>query len=172
MNKLFFFFLATVFLFSFAATSHAGDAFVQGGLIVRPSDVDVSDRWLIDFGSDYGVAPDRQVTLGFEIATAYYTEDFGNETLHIVPINGWANVKYKVPLNGFRPFGGGGLGLISTYIRDGGSDYGKDFGFHLVGGIELGSITGAGLVLQIQGQKAFSNSDLPFTWIFLGGIKF
>jgi hypothetical protein len=152
------------------AISQASDGFIKGGFIMHPSDVDLSNRWLVAFGSDY-VAAD-QFSIGFELQTAYYSDDSFEPTIRIVPLNLFANVKYKGPFGGVRPYVGGGLGLISTFFNAGDSDYVHDFGYHIMGGLELGREDGAALILEIQGQQKFSGDINPFNIIFFGGVRF
>lgn len=152
-------------------TVQASDGFFKAGFALKPSDVDLSDRWLVAFGSDYMIA--GQFSMGFELQTAYYSDNNFDPALHYVPLNLFANVKYKAPYGGVRPFVGGGLGLISTFFNAGKSDYISDFGFHLVGGVELGHEDGAAFLLELQGQQNLSSElDTPFVIIFFGGVKF
>lgn len=157
-------------LFLSALTAQASDAFFKGGIILHPSDVSASNRWLIAFGSDYVLA--EQFCLGFELQTAYYSDSSFDPTLRYVPLNLFANVKYKAPFGIARPFVGGGLGLISTFFNAGDSTYIHDFGYHLVGGAEFGSEDGAALVLELQTEQKLSGDNKPFNIIFFGGIKF
>lgn len=161
------------------AITQASDAFFKGGFILHPSsldtlsgnfDVSLSDRWLVAFGSDY-VAAD-QFSIGFELQTAYYSDDSFDPTIRTVPLNLFANVKYKGPFGGVRPYVGGGLGLISLFFNASDSEYIHDFGYHIMGGLELGSEEGAALVLELQGQQKLSGSDKPFNIIFFAGVKF
>lgn len=161
------------------AISQASDGFLKGGFILHPSNVDtllgnadisLSDRWLVAFGSDY-VAAD-QFSIGFELQTAYYSDDTFDPTIRTVPLNLFANVKYKGPFGGVRPYVGGGLGLISLFFNASDSEYIHDFGYHIMGGIELGREDGAALVLEIQGQQKFSGDVNPFNIIFFAGVKF
>ena len=157
-------------LFLPALSAQASDAFFKGGFMLKPSDADLSDRWLLGFGSDYVIA--EQFSLGFECQTAYYSDSSFHPTVHYVPLDLFANVKYKAPFGGARPFVGGGLGLISTFFNAGKSDYISDFGFHIVGGVEIGSEEGKALLLELQGEQNLSGNNAPFTIKFFGGIKF
>jgi len=151
--------------------AHAGDAYVKGGLILKPSeDIDLSDRYLIDFGSDYFVAD--FVGIGWEVATAYYSEDFGTETFHIVPLNVWGNVKIAPPTEGLRPFGKAGIGVLTTFVSFAGeSDNESNLGFHFTGGLEIGAPGRVAFVVEFQGQKEFDDNR-EFTVILLAGIQF
>ncbi len=82
-------------------------------------------------------------------------------TATVVPINGFFNIKYKSGSLGARPFFGGGLGLVSTLsFVSNETDWANDFGYHLLGGVELGK-----LVLELQIQGAFeSDVDTEFTF--------
>ncbi len=152
-------------------SAHAGDAYIKGGFILHPTEnLDLSERYLIDFGSDYFVSD--FVGLGWEVATAYYSEDFGGETFHVVPLNVWGNVKIAPPTEGIRPFGKAGLGLLTTFVSFGGeNDNQSNLGFHFTGGLELGAPGRVAFVLELQGQKEFADNR-DFTWIFLAGVQF
>jgi hypothetical protein len=88
---------------------------------------------------------------GFEVQTSVYRQDVvaSGPTATVLPLNGFANIKYKSGSLGARPFGGGGLGLVS-HLRfvSNETDWANDIGYHLLGGVELGRLT---LELQIQG---------------------
>ena len=149
-----------------AGSVYAGDGFLKAGLIIKPKDdLSASDRYLIDFGSDYQVG--YMVGIGWEIATAYYSQDFGGTTLRTVPINTFFNVKIMPPSEGIRPFGKVGVGALTTILNiDNNTDHSTDAAIHFSGGVEL-----AKFVVELQGQKRFkSNSD--FTWIVLAGFVF
>jgi len=151
--------------------AHAGDAYIKGGLILKPTeDLDISDRYLIDFGSDYFVSD--FVGIGWEVGSAYYSEDFGGETFHVVPLNAWGNVKIAPPLEGLRPFGKAGIGVLTTFASFGGeNDHQSNLGFHFTGGLELGAPGRVAFVVELQGQKEFADNR-EFTVILLAGIQF
>jgi hypothetical protein len=172
MRKVLWAGLCIIAIFSFAhvKASYAGDAFVKGGIILRPSeDLDVSDRYLISFGSDYPIA--EYVGLGFEIATAYYHFDFGEDDIHQVPLNGWVNVKATMPMEGLRPFAKAGMGVLGVLVFGEVEDQTSDVGIHFTGGIEFGALGGTGFIAELQWQKAF-DEDRPYTVILMGGVKF
>ena len=163
----------TVLLFCLSLVSlsaHASEPFFKGGFILHPSDNDLSDRWLVAFGSDYVIA--HQFSLGVEVQTAYYQTKLTSTTLRYVPLNVFANVKYKGPFGGVRPYVGGGLGLISTFFNAGDSEYIHDFGYHLMGGVELGHLEGAAFVVEMGAYQAFSADSNPFIITFLAGVRF
>ena len=140
----------------------AGDAFFKGGVIFQPRDVGFEGRWRIAFGSDFPMNLSETLFAGFEIQTSVYRQDVtaSGPTATWVPINGFANVKFKSGSLGARPFGGGGLGLVSNLrFVSNETDWGNDFGYHLLGGVELGR-----LVLELQVQGAFDpDADTEFT---------
>jgi hypothetical protein len=125
----------------------AGDAFLKGGVVVEPRDVGFEGRWRVSFGSDYAVNFHETVFVGFELLGSVYRQDVvGGGTATIVPGNGFVNVKYKSSSLGARPFGGGGLGLVGDLrFVSSETQWNKNFGFHLMGGVELGR-----LVLEFQ----------------------
>ena len=152
-------------------TAQAGDAYVKGGLILEPAEnLDISDRYLIDFGSDYFVSD--FLGIGWEVGTAYYSEDFGGETLHVVPLNIWGNVKIAPPTEGLRPFGKAGIGVLTRLVSFGGDhEHESNLGFHFTGGLELGAPGRIAFVVELQGQKEFADNR-DFTVILLAGIQF
>jgi len=162
MRKIF---LGTFILLVLCTTVFAGDAFLKAGLIVKPKDdLSASDRYLIDFGSDYRVG--YMVGLGWEIATAYYSQDFAGDKLRTVPINSFVNIKISPPNNeSVRPFGKIGFGAITNVVNyKSNTNTETKAAFHLAGGVELGHF-----VAEIQGIKRFkSGSD--FTIALLGGV--
>ena len=88
--------IALLFL-SLAASSSAGDAFVRGGVIFHPRDLEFAGRWRANFGSDYAVNFAQTIYVGFEVQSSAFRQDVaGSErTATLVPINGFVNVKYK-----------------------------------------------------------------------------
>jgi hypothetical protein len=69
-------------------------------------------------------------------------------------------VKYKTATAPVRPYGGGGIGMLSTLIFDGGSTWNKQFGIHVMGGAEFGSLEETAFVAEIQLVKPLSG-DWP-----------
>ena len=133
----------------------SGDAFFRGGVIVSPSDIELEARWRISFGSDYPVDFAETIYVGFELQTSLFQQDVADSsrTATLFPANGFVNVKYKSGDIGLRAYGGGGLGLISTFILlSGANDWESDLGFHLVGGVELGRLS-----VELQLQRPFSS---------------
>ena len=147
--------VAVVFLTLWSTLAGAGDAFLRGGVIVSPRDIEFEGRWRIGFGSDYPVNFEETIYVGFELQTSVFRQDVADtpRTATLFPANGFINVKYKSGNIGVRPYGGGGLGLISTFILlSGANDWKSDFGFHLVGGVELGRLS-----VELQLQRPFSS---------------
>jgi hypothetical protein len=144
-----------------AGPALAGDTFLKGGVIFQPRDVGFEGRWRAAFGSDYPVNFSETLFAGFEVQTSVYRQDVvaSGPTATVVPLNGFANIKYKSGSLGARPFGGVGLGLVSDLrFVSNQTDWVSDFGYHLLGGVELGRLS---LELQIQG--AFdSDADTEF----------
>jgi hypothetical protein len=154
-------FLVLVFL---CGSAFAGDAFAKFGVIVKPTDdLGLSDRYLIDFGSDYRVA--YMVSLGWEIGTAYYSQDFAGDQLRTVPINTFVNLKVSPPNEGVRPFGKIGFGAITNIVNfKSNTDTETKAAFHLTGGVEAGHF-----VAELQGIKRFKTGS-EFTVVLLGGL--
>ena len=149
----------------------AGDAFLKGGLVVSPSkDIPFKDKWRLSFGSDY--MQWDQLGIGFELQMAYSSEKILNETFHYVPLNIFVNVKYKTATAPVRPYGGGGVGMLSTLVFDGGSTWNKQAGIHVMGGAEFGSLEETAFVAELQIVKPVSGSGSKATQIHLyAGIK-
>ena len=160
--------LALLFL-GLAASSSAGDAFFRGGVIFHPRDIGLAGRWRANFGSDYAVNFSESIYLGFEIQISGFRQDVaGSErTATLVPADGFINLKYKSGSIGARPYGGGGIGLISTLVLlAGDNSWDNSMGYHLLGGVELGALS-----LELQLQRAFeSGSDM--TYAFYAGFVF
>lgn len=145
--------VVTMGLFTLAAPASAGDAFFRGGLILQPRDVGIEGRWRASFGSDYAVNFDETVFVGFELQTSVFRQDVADTdaTATIVPGNGFINVKVKSGNLEVRPYGGGGVGLLSDFFFvGGGTEWVKDAGFHLLGGVELGRFS-----VELQLQRLF-----------------
>ena len=160
--------VALLFL-GLAVSSSAGDAFVRGGVIFHPRDFEFAGRWRADFGSDYAVNFSQTIYVGFEFQSSAFRQDVaGSErTATLVPINGFVNVKYKSGSIGARPYGGGGIGLISTFVLlAGDNNWNNSMGFHLLGGVELGALS-----LEVQLQRAFESGS-GTTYAFYAGFVF
>ncbi len=159
--------LGMVFVSLVASSAGAGDAFLRGGLIFHPRDIGFEGRWRADFGSDYAVNFAETVFLGFELQTSVYRADVFETTATVVPANGFINVKVKSSNIGLRPYGGGGMGLLSNFVFvSGSSEWSKDFGYQLVGGIEFGRLS-----LELQIQRAFE-SGAETSWGAYAGFVF
>lgn len=146
----------------------AGDAFFRGGIIFHPTDLGIEGRWRVDFGSDYAVNYSETVYVGFEVQTSVYRQDvMGGGSATFVPLDGFVNVKVKSGNIGARPYGGGGLGLISQFSRiEGDFDWDNALGFHLLGGVDLGRLS-----LELQMQRAFESGSAT-TWAAYAGFLF
>ena len=146
---------AVVFLALWSTPAAAGDAFLRGGVIFSPRNIEFEGRWRISFGSDYPVNFAETIFVGFELQSSVFRQDVADTTriATLFPANGFVNVKYKSGDIGVRPYGGGGLGLISTFVLlSGANDWESDLGFHLVGGVELGRLS-----VELQLQRPFSS---------------
>ena len=157
-----------VFLVALGSTSvDAGDAFLRGGVIFQPRDIGFEGRWRAAFGSDYAVNFGETIYVGFELQTSVYRQDVldSPRTATLFPANGFVNVKYKSGNIGVRPYGGGGLGLISTFrLLSGNNDWESEMGFHVMGGIELSRFS-----VELQLQRPFA-SDSEMTYAVYAGF--
>jgi hypothetical protein len=152
--------LAAAFLLT-AGPALAGDAFFKGGVILHPRDLGFEGRWRAAFGSDYPVNFSETLFAGVEVQTSVYRQDLtaSGPTATVVPINGFFNIKYKSGSLGARPFGGGGLGLVSSLnFVSNETEWVNDVGWHILGGVEFGKLT---LELQVQGGFE-SDADTEF----------
>jgi hypothetical protein len=151
-----------------AIPADAGDAFFKGGVIFAPRDVGFEGRWRLAFGADYPVNFAETLLAGFELQGSVYRQDVvqGGPTATVVPGNAFFNVKYKSSSLELRPFAGAGLGLVGD-VRwlSGEFDWNKEFGYHLLGGIEFGR-----LVVELQILGAF-DSEVDTQWAgFVGFV--
>jgi len=148
-------------LLAVSAQALAGDTFLKGGVIFHPRDVGFEGRWRATFGSDYPVNFSETLFAGFEVQTSIFRQDVttSGPTATVVPLNGFANVKYKSGSLGTRPFGGVGLGLVSDLrFVSNETDWPNDVGWHILGGVEIGRLS-----LELQVQGAFdSDADTEF----------
>ena len=147
--------------------AHAGDAFLRGGVIFEPRDIGFAGRWRASFGSDYPVTLSETVFVGFELQTSVFRQDVpgtdGSATL--VPGNGYINLKFKSGNPELRPYAGGGIGLLSTFVFiGGGNEWVRDAGFHVLGGVELG-----GLSVELELSRTFEESA-DTTWAVYAGF--
>ena len=151
--------------------ANAGDAFFKGGIIVSPAkDISLKYRWRVSFGSDY--MNWDQLGIGFEVHMAYSSETIDEDTFHYIPLNIFVNVKYKMAKEGVRPYGGGGIGMLSTMIFDGGSHWDKRAGIHFMGGAEFGSLEQTAFVAELQLVKPISGTGSKDLEVHLyAGIK-
>lgn len=160
--------VALLVLGLWASPAHAGDAFLRGGVIFHPRDIGFEGRWRAAFGSDYAVNFAETFYVGFEIQTSVYRQDVSgtSSTATVIPANGFVNVKYKSGNIGVRPYGGGGIGLLSTFVvLSGSNDWNNDMGFHFMGGIELGAFS-----LELQLQRAFESGSETSYAVYAGFV--
>jgi hypothetical protein len=151
--------------FSAAGPAAASDAFFKGGFVVRPSSTQLSDRWLLSFGSDYPINYEETLFVGFELQTAYYRERVGADTVQIVPGHGFINAKFKSAQPHVRPYGGGGLGALTFFgFLPGDTNWNRSFAFHLLGGVELGRLS-----VELQAARAFESGG-RLRWSLLFGL--
>ncbi len=162
--------LAAMVVFAAPTTTLAGDAFLKLGWIFHPDRGSFSNAWLVSVGSDWGVHP--QAFVGLEFQGAYYTDSFMDFVdVKTVPANVFLNFKWKSESEGLRPFVGGGMGMVSNYVRitsveEDEAEWTKDAGIQFMGGLEFNQRW----VIEVLGQKAFDDVR-KWNWMFLGGIR-
>jgi opacity protein-like surface antigen len=152
------------------AVSLAGDAYVKLGITVHPDLGDFSNRWFFSGGSDWGFRP--QAFWGIEFQGAYRSEEEGGIKVTQVPANVLFNLKWKSEEEGVRPYAGGGLGLISSYVKvegfgDEENEWIKDAGFQFMGGVEFNRA----FAVEFLGQRVFDD-DADWFWSVLFGLRF
>ncbi len=163
--------LTAAVLMSAPAVTLAGDAFLKLGINTNSDLGGFSDRWFASVGSDWG-AFGPQGFIGLEFQGAYHSTSEGGVSVKAVPANVFVNVKWKSEAEEFRPYLGGGVGLVSTYVKVSGfgvteNEWFKDAGFQFMGGLELNRA----YVVEFMGQKVFeSNTD--WLWSVLFGLRF
>lgn len=159
---------AAALVASVSQPASAGDAFVRFGAIFHPRDIGFEGRWRVSFGSDYPVNLEETIFVGFEAQTSVYRQDVvGGGAATFVPLNGLVNVKVKASALDVRPYGGGGIGLLSQFSQiQSDFNWDSDLGFQLLGGVELGR-----LGLELQLQRAFQ-SDAETSFAFFVGFVF
>ena len=143
----------------------AGDAFFKGGFMFHPAGTDLSDRWLLSFGSDYPLNYDETFFLGFELETAYYREPVGGATVQVVPGHGFLNAKFKGGTRDVRPYAGAGFGAFTFFVfLPDDNRWDRDFAFHLLGGVELGRVA-----VELSATRSFESGE-EFRWVLLFGF--
>lgn len=143
----------------------AGDAFLKLGLTFKPDVGGFSDRWMIHVGSDWGVS--EVVFVGLEFQSAYRS-DPGRT---VVPANVMVNCLWKSEAEEIRPYAGGGVGMVSAYVKteflgDTEHEWNYNAGLQLMGGVEFNRKW----VVELRGQRVLEEGT-KFAWSFLGGIR-
>jgi opacity protein-like surface antigen len=151
------------------ATSLAGDAFLKLGITFEPDLGDISDKWFISAGSDWGFHP--QGFWGLEFQGSYRTETENGAKATWVPANVLLNFKWKSEAEEVRPYAGAGVGLISNYFKlsyngQEESEWIKDAGFQFMGGVEFNRR----FAVELMGQRIFEEGA-DWLWSFLAGIR-
>ena len=161
--------LAVVGILIAPTASFAGDAFLKLGITFDPDLGSFSNKWFVSAGSDWGFHP--QGFWGLEFQGAYRSETEDDIKIVWVPANVFLNFKWKSEAESVRPYAGGGVGLISSYIKasfEGESEHEwvKDAGFQFMGGVEFNRKFAG----ELLGQKAFED-DAEWFWSVLFGIR-
>jgi len=137
-------------------SAEAGDAFFRGGLIFYPEGLDFAQRWFLSFGSDYGLNLDETIFAGVEVQGSAFRQDTTvGSTAWVIPANGFFNIKYKSPSFGLRPYAGGGIGMVTSFVFvDGRNDWERDVAWHVLGGLEFGRTS-----VELQIQRPFESGS-------------
>lgn len=149
----------------------AGDAFLKLGINTNSDLGGFSDRWFASVGSDWG-AFGSQGFIGLEFQGAYHSTSEGAFSVKSVPANVFVNVKWKSEAEAVRPYVGGGVGLVSTYVKISGfgestNEWFKDAGFQFMGGVEFNRKW----AVEFMGQTVFE-SEPDWLWSVLFGLRF
>lgn len=152
-----------------ASISMAGDAFLKGGYKqFRGEDADKFDTYIISGGSDYKLIP--YFSLGFEI-------QYSHKKVEEERFN-WLNIYLNAKLYAYggavRPFVGGGMGLqtATTFVGElEDTEFKKEIGYQLLGGVAIGPPGALGLVLEVQLQLPKDLDGITAVH-FMGGIVF
>ena len=149
-----------------APSAEAGDAFFRGGIIFYPEGLDFPQRWFLSFGSDYALNLDETIFAGVEVQGSAFRQDTtSGATAWVIPANGFFNVKYKSPSFGLRPYAGGGIGMITSFVFvDGSNDWNRNAAWHFLGGLEFGRTS-----VELQIQRAFESGSST-TYSVLAGF--
>jgi len=81
------------------------------------------------------------------------------------------NCLWKSETEGIRPYAGGGVGLVSSYVEteflgEKEHEWVKDAGMQIMGGVEFNRKW----VVELRGQRILEDGE-DFAWSFLGGIR-
>jgi hypothetical protein len=169
--------LAIVVTLVLPATTFAGDAFVKLGINLATSQdmADLggfADRWFFSGGTEWGWIEERGF-VGFDIQTAVHSMDFTGGTVRVVPFNLFGTVKWKSAAQTVRPYAGGGVGLMSQWVKvedtmgNSAQDYFSDTGMEFMGGVEFDRK----FVTEFMGQKVFQDGA-PWLYSVLFGYRF
>jgi len=151
-----------IMIMLFAKHLEAANKFFKAGVIVFPS-MTLAERWRIAAGADFDKSLNFKI--GFEIQTAYQQEkDVFYGTWYNIPLNLFINIKYMSKGRTNKLFLGAGTGLVSQINNDG---WHKFFGLHLVGGIELITISQKHYLFELQFIMAGWEPEL----LIFAGIK-
>ena len=157
--------LTAAVLLAAPASTLAGDAYLKLGLTFKPDVGDFADRWMIHVGSDWGVS--EMVFVGLEFQGAYRS----GTGYTIVPANVMVNCLWKSETEEIRPYAGGGVGMVSAYMKthffgDTEHEWEYEAGMQLMGGVEFNRKW----VVELRGQRVLVE-HAEFAWSFLGGIR-
>lgn len=133
------------------------------GLLTSPKVDGLGDRWLLDFGRDWGIL-NPFLAAGFEVQPYYRHFSSGDFTDSILGANIFANAKGGVnigrfveKLNFLTPYAGFGLGgaFIKSSSKLGEDKFGRTnfyFAWHLLFGFEV-ALKRMDLILELQTVK-------------------
>ena len=171
-----------VLLSLLAVEAAAGEAFLKGGIDLRDSSASgwgLADRWLVSVGYDWQAA--RFAHLGFEVQSGYQSFAIGGKIqAKVVPLNAFFNLRVTSDAPAWRPYAGGGVGLMSQFDWErvpffpevvNTFHYHRDLGVHFFGGIQIHRR----FFFEYMAQTALGETSLvgtAYRWshLLMGGV--
>jgi opacity protein-like surface antigen len=167
MGKRLFLFLALSFFFSLSA--HAGFGLQVNYNHFETPDGDVTFLEGGDFGlgarSEFGTS-----SLALVLSFDYYFPDGEIKDVNFYEFN--ANLAFTFPVEGFRPYVGGGFGIARvTFDKNFFVDSESQTGINILGGIKFG---GGGVTPFVEARYVIYGDEEAFAnrFVLTGGILF
>jgi hypothetical protein len=165
IKRIFLFFALTLI---FSASAHA-----SFGVQIDYNHFESPEGELTIFeGGDFGLGVRSEFgtsSLALILSFDYYFPDQEIGDLKFYELN--ANLAFTLPLEGFRPYFGGGVGIARVSFDQDIFDSETDTGINILGGIKFGG----GIVTPfVEGRYVIYDQDEAFTnrFVLTGGILF
>ncbi|MCI0411622.1 hypothetical protein L0222_02340 [bacterium] len=123
-------------------------------------------------GGDFGIGARSEFgtsSIALILSFDYYFPDQEIGDLKFYELN--ANLAFTLPIEGFRPYFGGGVGIIRVSFDEDLFDSETDTGINILGGIKFGG----GIVTPfVEARYVFYDEEEAFTnrFVLTGGILF